>query len=308
LPAIALRALEAKRESRAIEFKAEFDPGSNGPWCELLKDIVAMANSGGGVIAIGLSSGGRPSGADVSGVLALDPAEFCNKIHAYTGVHFSEFELAEASKDGHRLALLVIENAESPIVFNRPGTYSVGDGKQKTAFSAGSVYFRHGAKSEPGNTADVAVALQRRLDKLRREWLSGVRRVVEAPVGSTVSVLPPEVRSSTSPTATPIRIVDDAAAPAFRLLDPDDTHPFRQKELLAELRNRLPRETPLNGYDLLAVRKVHGIDGSLKFCHKPRFGSPQYSIHFVEWVLERFSSDQNLFIDAKRALKKGGAG
>ena len=39
------RARVAKRESKYLDFKERFDPGSLGEWCELLKDLVAMANS-----------------------------------------------------------------------------------------------------------------------------------------------------------------------------------------------------------------------------------------------------------------------
>ena len=48
------------------------------------------------------------------------------------------------------MAAIKIGPAFPPIVFTRPGTYSVEGGRQKTAFSQGTVYFRHGAKKRPG--------------------------------------------------------------------------------------------------------------------------------------------------------------
>jgi len=47
------RAQAAKRESKYVEFKSQLDLGAPGVWCELIKDIVAFANSGGGVILVG---------------------------------------------------------------------------------------------------------------------------------------------------------------------------------------------------------------------------------------------------------------
>ena len=41
-------ALLATAETDEIDFKKEFDPSVDGEWCELLKDILAMGNSGGG--------------------------------------------------------------------------------------------------------------------------------------------------------------------------------------------------------------------------------------------------------------------
>ena len=48
------KALNAKRESKYIEFKSEFNPDSPQDWCEIIKDIVALANTGGGVIIFGV--------------------------------------------------------------------------------------------------------------------------------------------------------------------------------------------------------------------------------------------------------------
>jgi hypothetical protein len=293
------KALQAQRESKTVEFKSEFDPTLRGAWCEILKDIVAMANSGGGVIVFGLEEAGRPSGADIRAVLKLDLAEVSDKIHAYTGVHFADFEIIDAAKEGHQLAMLAIKTSESPIAFTKAGTYDAGGGKQKTAFSKGTVYFRHGAKSEPGTTADIAGAIERRLKAIRQEWLSGVRRVVQAPPGSQLSVLPPEIRDSNSPDATPIRIVDDPSAPAYRIVDPDQTHPLRQKELIAEVKKKIPENIVFNQFDAQAIRKTVPDANVPRYHHKPRFGSPQYSFDSVDWIVAQCQQDPTFFQQAR---------
>lgn len=53
------KGLKAKRESKHVDFKSSFDEESPGEWCELVKDIVAMANSGGGVNAETVKALGR---------------------------------------------------------------------------------------------------------------------------------------------------------------------------------------------------------------------------------------------------------
>jgi len=50
------QALAATKESKKVEFKREFSAEQPGAWCELIKDIAAMANSSGGVIVIGLEN------------------------------------------------------------------------------------------------------------------------------------------------------------------------------------------------------------------------------------------------------------
>lgn len=67
------RARRAKRESSPVEFKEQFDPAQDGEWLELTKDLVALANVGGGVVIVGLRNNGTFSGADVKRLLGRDP-------------------------------------------------------------------------------------------------------------------------------------------------------------------------------------------------------------------------------------------
>lgn len=295
------KALKAKRESKRVDFKSTFDPESTGDWCELVKDIVAMANSGGGVIVIGLDNSGAPSKSDVKAVLDLDQAKFVDKIRKYTGFEFGELEVHEAKKQDDTVAVIEISAVKVPMVFTEVGTYEVAaTGRQKTAFSKGTVYFRHGAKSEPGTTEDIRGVIERQLEVIRGEWLDGVRKVVRAPQGSAVTVFSGEVKESNSSEATPIRLVDDPNAPGYRLIDHDTTYPHRQTELVDVVNGMLPDGVDVNTYDILAVRRVHGIDGDPRYCHTPKFGSPQYSDNFAKWIVDKHKENKAFFTDARQ--------
>ena len=185
------KALSARRESKYVEFKATFDPRSSAEWCELTKDIVAMANSGGGIIVFGLDSLGRPTKDDLTDLASIDPADIINKVSKYTGSVHPELEVREIQKDGHLLQAFVLQPVSIPIVFQRPGTYDIGSGKQRTAFSLGTIYFRHGAKSEPGTSDDIRAVLDRQLELIRKSWLKSVKKVVQAPPGSEFTVVRP---------------------------------------------------------------------------------------------------------------------
>jgi predicted HTH transcriptional regulator len=149
------KALTSSRESKTIEFKEAFDVSSAGDWCELIKDIVALANSGGGVILIGVDNRGSSNAFNVGPFLNIDPADITNKVHKYSGIQFSDFEITEEIKGAHKVGALRLQGVSIPTVFTKPGTYEIGGGKQRTAFKEGAVYFRHGAKSEPGNSEDI---------------------------------------------------------------------------------------------------------------------------------------------------------
>jgi len=267
------RALTAQRENRRIEFKDGFNAESEQEWREIIRDVAAIANSGGGVIAFGIDRSGTPTGADLS---AVDPDAVADHLKRETGSSFDDLDLHDLRKLSQRVLVLLVGAAATPIVVQ------------------GRVYVRRGGKSEPGTTRDVATMIDRRLNAERRSWLNAVKRVTVEPA----PILSSEVRESESANAVPIRVVDDPRAKAFRLVDYDKTHPYRQKELLAELRQRIDGLN-LNQFDLLAVRYAHSTDARPDFSHKGLFGTRQYSPKFLAWLEQQIKHDPRFLLQAR---------
>jgi hypothetical protein len=115
------------------------------------------------------------------------------------------------------LIAFVIQPAAIPLVFEKPGTYDIGAGKQKTAFGVGTVYFRHGAKSEPGTSEDIRRVIERQLENTRRLWIKGVRSVVQAPRGAQIVAVQSTARAGQNVLATKLRAVNDPNAMPVRL-------------------------------------------------------------------------------------------
>lgn len=295
------KAASAKRESKYVEFKAQFDTTNDGEWLELLKDMVAIANIGGGVIVIGVGNDGSSSGADLQGVLALDGATICDKLSAYLGEDFDDFEIASVTRDAAQVAAIVVGPAEeAPLVFTRPGTYP--DPRrprthQKSAFVRGP-YFRHGSKSESSTRDDIRGFIERRLERIRQEWLSGVRTVVTAPPGAEIVAIQ---RTQDGEGERAIRITTDENAPLYRAVDWDDTHPYLQSELIPLVAARLPAGVVFNAYDMLSVRRVHNIDENARpeFVHLPLHGYYQYSEAFSDWLVDQHRRDGEFFTKAR---------
>jgi hypothetical protein len=175
--AILAKIANAESETADLDFKSAFDPTSNGDWCELVKDIVAFANSGGGCIAFGVNNDGSPANGDLAPIRKVDPATVVDKIRKYTDQHFANFSFSAATRQDGDVVALIIQGVSMPIVFAATGNYDIG-GKQKNAFVQGTIYFRHGAKSEPGTTEDLRAALEREVDRVRSSWLDGIHKVV----------------------------------------------------------------------------------------------------------------------------------
>jgi hypothetical protein len=119
------RAQSAAPESKHLDFKQEFNATSAEAWCGLTKDIIAFANSGGGVVVFGIADDGTPSGIDPSGILAIDSAEFTNKISKYPAYQFSDFEFVSVVRNGSKYPAMLIGETDIPIVFTKPGTFEI---------------------------------------------------------------------------------------------------------------------------------------------------------------------------------------
>lgn len=290
----------AKKESRAIDFKERFDPRSSQDWARIIKDIIAMANSGGGIILFGVKDNGSSSDFDKNLILSIDPAVICDKISAYTKEDFSEFDIVEIIRGRKKFAALFIASAPSPIVFTKPGTDINDGGKQKPAFVRGSVYFRHGAKSEPGTTNDIKVTVNRVVEKLKKSWLEGTRKIANIKPGEEILV-----SSKNNVKKTPGKIVADKDAQSFRPDDAGKIWPHRSKELIAKINEKM-REKKITLHDILCVKKQYNIDESSnpELVYKPYVDvSPRYSDQFVDWILNKLQKNPNLFVEARHYFR-----
>jgi hypothetical protein len=317
-------------ESASADFKSSFDPESKQEWCELIKDIVAMSNSGGGLIIVGVDDDGNPlPNKDIAPLLAVDPADVTNRIYSYTDQHFAAFEIVQSIRRGKPVAVINVWPSDIPIVFTAHGGYAIPGG-QKTAFVKGSVYFRHGAKSEPGSTDDLRQALERKLEQVKGFWLDGIGKVMAAPAGSDVQIVqraitlqdseeatpvrlttdggvPPigisNVALQDAPDAVPIRLTNDENAPTLSVMQADKLYPYRLKELVKRLAERMGGQPVIGTHDLQCVRRVHKIDDNPMFTYQAQHSPRKYTEAFVDWLLSKYAEDPNFFKQARELVR-----
>jgi len=301
------RAKSASRESKILDFKREFDPTSASAWRELVKDVVAFANSGGGAIVIGVEDNGSPSSFVPEALLKFDTANFTTQVAKYTGHQFAEIELVEIDRSGHRCAVLLVGSTDVPLVFIRPGTYEItvpgGKQQQKTAFGLGTIYFRHNSKSEPGNRDDLSAWRDAEIERHRKAWLGGIRKVVATSAHETISV----VSSNAPPNGSVVAAVatNDPKAVHFFPKNAGEIWPLRQKDLISAVNRRLPVGHKITSHDVTCLKaKFDLIEKHPEMVCKPhKLASPQYSNSFVDWIIEAFEKDNSLFQSAREHYK-----
>jgi hypothetical protein len=288
-------------ESAEQDFKSEFNPEINGEWCELIKDIVAMANSGGGRILIGVNDDGTPSQFDVTKVLETDLAPVIDRLYKFTDIHFANIVIRPERFGSSTIAVIEVGGIRSPLCFNQAGNYAIPGGKQKCAFQQGTVYFRHGPKSEPATSEDLRRFIDKKNEEARAEILANLQKVVLAPPGAAVSIgVPVQGASVVGVHQQPVRLVDDPNAPATQLLDPNATHQFRLKEVVSEVNGRLAGTAHISTHDVLGVRRLHRTDQKRNYYYKPMNGSGQYSGAFIDWLANQIAADSNFLTSLRQ--------
>jgi hypothetical protein len=271
------RAANATRGSKRVALLNSAD------YVELVRDVAAMANSGGGVIVL-------------DGVAGVDEELLHEQLGRYAEPEFEGFEVEPVSRNGRPSVAVVVDGVRNaPLVFTQTGRV----GGDHVAFVRGGLYFRHGAKSEAATGEDVRDFIRRQLEATRTQWLANIRQVMHAPDGAEVAVIETAERDEEG-RPTLIRLTTDPHAPLYGQVDPDQSHPYRQKEVIREVNARLG-EGSVNAFDVLSVRRVHAISEQTRpeFVHVPKFGSPQYSDAFVEWIVSEQQRDSQFFERAK---------
>jgi EC042_2821-lke REase len=247
-----------------------------------------------------LEDDGSMSQDDVSALNSFDVAKITDQIAKYTQVQFSNFFVFSIVRDGRALPAIGIGPVRLPIVFTHQGNYEMDDGRQKTAFSKGTLYFRHGAKSEPADQHDISEAFYREIARTRKEWFENMRQVVEADPGSQIIIAP------AGATISSVRLSDDPSALAVRVRNLSETHPYRQSEAIKKIRQLCKTVSKLNSHDIQCIVYAENLSNDTRpdLVHKPHeFASPQYSEDFVSFVSERIAANSDYLIDCRNKHK-----
>lgn len=84
---------------------------------------------------------------------------------------------------------------------------------------------------------------------------------------------------------------------------PDATHPYRRKEVIELVNDKLQGSHKINQYDVDCVRKVFKIESNSEFYYKDKFSPKRYSSGFVDWIVRRARRNPEFFSRTRRRVK-----
>jgi len=241
---------------------------SNATPTDLVRDAIAAANSGGGLIHLDAP---------------IDEADLRSQLSA---VDQLRWDVQKHSDPSAKHWSIRIRAALSPLAYD------------------GVFYFRHGERVEPASSTDMRDFVERLMLRVRRRWSRRIRRVFCEPLALAplADRHPPRPGSANrkQPNLQPVRIVFDPQAPALQPPDIERLYPWRQKDLLIELNRRFGRRT-LNSYDIQAVRRQHRLDEHPEFVFNLPGAGRRYSPAAADWIGRQFETDHEFFRKARTA-------
>jgi len=228
-----------KIEGEDFEKKSQFN-GSKKEWLRLVKTIVAMANTKGGIILL------KNLNIDSS---QLDSARIDDKINQYIKPRIGGIQSEILKK---QIKIMIPNSFLKPHIFSENGTYPNPKPPpyEKSEFYKGQIWVRHSSKNEVITKDDFERIFKEKLD----EFLKRVRMVAKVPLHQKVRVVE-------DISALPIKEVKSGEGlPTIikrEKTDPNKDYPY----LTSELAKKLKKNTNF----IAATTKKLGLKGNKKY-------------------------------------------
>lgn len=203
-------------ESATEEHKQGFD-GSTRAKVQLVKELIAMANSNGGSVVYGVNDTGIAVGVDSETIRRLDQSRLGGYLSSYVGDQRVELEVNSEIVNGARVVRIRVALCTSPpIVMEADGTCPNG-ARQETLFRAGTALVRDHTSARPARRADFVRWIAAAEKRGERAAYDLMRLVAERPPGTIVQFAVPESPSARLSNATQAFKLDPR-----KLLGPDE--------------------------------------------------------------------------------------
>ena len=218
-----VRAVPARSKLERVHFelKREFASGPRA-WAELSKDIVALANTGGGVILFGVDDDGTRQGLAPSLLSVLDPAKVTDQLRRKAPSAAISTAYLEGTYYRKLYGALIVQPLDVPLVFDTEWGYNTTGGEHRIIIKPGLLYVRTPGKSARAQQGDIRELWQRSVNLAAEKVLARIELVASLPLDSELIITDPGDPDGGHPLvdqgeARAVRIVSDPAIPAIPL-------------------------------------------------------------------------------------------
>ena len=220
-----IRAVPTSSTAESLHFdqKRGFHPGPR-QWAELIRDVVAMANSGGGVVLFGIEDNGSRVGLEASLLGLLDPAKVVDQLRRKAPAASVASTYHEVSFYRKTYGALVVQPLRVPLVFDTEWGYNDDGGRHQIVIRPGVLYVRTPGKSAPARQSDLREVWQRSVEIASEKMMARIERVASLPPDSELIVMAGDESGRgyvlvSGGEGRPVQITDDLDTPAVPLRD-----------------------------------------------------------------------------------------
>jgi hypothetical protein len=198
------------------DLKRSFDDQSPKALLDLVKDVVSIANTGGGRLIYGRTDT-EVIGLTESAKNALDGAKVADLVDKYVAPFSVQISHEVQEPEPGKFAVLIsIEPASSPLVISQDGGWRApGEKHDKVVLRKGDIWVRHSSKNEHATFEDLRGWLMVARSSERAAIFERMAMLVNLPEGSSLEV----VTKSGSHIDTPSQLIQSARD--RRKWDPD---------------------------------------------------------------------------------------
>ena len=245
-------------ESDRQDYKLTFDASDDKAKVDLVKNLVAFANAGGGQIVFGRNET-QVVGVSADLVQALDSARLTDLLNRFAPENsvVVSHSVQRDEESGNDLLIIQVQAAQFPVVMKKDGDWK-GIQKKKgdrPLFRKGDIWTRHSTKTERISFEDMREWIERARKQERDLILSRITHLVNLPDGAEIQV----VADTQQPIDNPQRLLEYAALrhaydPNHLLTSSDLAHlfvnrgilePFTEKQLRLLISSALRRPPTL---------------------------------------------------------------
>lgn len=199
--------MDTMGEGQHIDLKLTFAKDDPKAKVALVKDLVAMANGGGGKIIFGCSESEQP-GVDHATVLALDSAKLTNAVERFVQPASLKIEHEVTPLENSRFICAVKVSApECPIVMSRKGDWPGMDNRRdRSLFLEGDIWIRHNSTTRRITFDALRQWIEDAKHREREAILRRISKVINVPEGAEIQIVTP----SNTPIDSAKRLVEYA--------------------------------------------------------------------------------------------------
>ncbi len=184
--------IKYRGETVHIDYKESFNTDEQREWLNIIRDVLAFANTHGGYIVFGI----KDKTFEEVGITEkdwkqlVDPDNIHKKVNTYIQPPLTSITCKHITSDSKNLVVVHIpETIGNTHIIVKEGKFKDHGGKEIIRLKKGEIYVRRSGSSQIIEPTDLEGIINRRINYFKDSLLSKIAKIVEAPIEREVLII-----------------------------------------------------------------------------------------------------------------------